>query len=89
MSPPALDLPGALFVSLGLPQSPQFFDDIVETPNDMCAAAHQRSSAGSPPSDGPASSDCLLHSHGLAVSYAEHGSPCFNRRLQASIWTPG
>lgn len=27
--------PGALFVSLGLPQSPQFFDDIVETPNDM------------------------------------------------------
>lgn len=27
--------PGALFVSLGLPQSPDFFDDIVETPNDM------------------------------------------------------
>ncbi len=27
--------PGALFVALGLPQSPQFFDDIVETPNDM------------------------------------------------------
>ena len=27
--------PGALFVSLGLPQSPQFFDDIVETPHDM------------------------------------------------------
>jgi signal transduction histidine kinase len=27
--------PGALFVSLGLPQTPDFFDDIVETPNDM------------------------------------------------------
>ncbi len=27
--------PSALFVSLGLPQSPDFFDDIVETPNDM------------------------------------------------------
>ena len=27
--------PGALFVSLGPPQSPDFFDDIVETPNDM------------------------------------------------------
>lgn len=27
--------PGALFVSLGLPQLPDFFDDIVETPNDM------------------------------------------------------
>jgi hypothetical protein len=27
--------PGALFVSLGLPQSPDFFDDIVEAPNDM------------------------------------------------------
>lgn len=27
--------PGALFVSLGLPDSPDFFDDIVETPNDM------------------------------------------------------
>ena len=27
--------PGALFVSLGLPQSPDFFDDILETPNDM------------------------------------------------------
>ena len=27
--------PDALFVSLGLPQSPNFFDDIVETPNDI------------------------------------------------------
>ena len=27
--------PRALFVSLGLPQSPDFFDDILETPNDM------------------------------------------------------
>jgi hypothetical protein len=27
--------PGALFVSLGLPQAPDFFDDIVEAPNDM------------------------------------------------------
>jgi signal transduction histidine kinase len=27
--------PGALFVSLGPPLSPDFFDDIVETPNDM------------------------------------------------------
>jgi signal transduction histidine kinase len=27
--------PGALFVSLGLPQTPDFFDDIVDTPNDM------------------------------------------------------
>lgn len=27
--------PGALFVSLGLPQVPEFFDDIVESPNDM------------------------------------------------------
>jgi hypothetical protein len=27
--------PGALFVSLGLPESPDFFDDIVEMPNDM------------------------------------------------------
>ncbi len=27
--------PGALFVSLGLPQSPEIFDDIVEAPNDM------------------------------------------------------
>jgi hypothetical protein len=27
--------PSALFVSLGLPQSPDFFDDIVEVPNDM------------------------------------------------------
>jgi signal transduction histidine kinase len=27
--------PGALFVSLGLPQTPEFFDDIVESPNDM------------------------------------------------------
>lgn len=27
--------PGALFVSLGHPQSPEAFDDIVETPNDM------------------------------------------------------
>jgi His Kinase A (phospho-acceptor) domain len=27
--------PGALFVSLGLPRSPHYFDDIVETPNDM------------------------------------------------------
>ncbi len=27
--------PGALFVSLGLPETPDFFDDIVETPNDM------------------------------------------------------
>jgi hypothetical protein len=27
--------PGALFVSLGLPQSPDFFDDIVETPTDI------------------------------------------------------
>jgi hypothetical protein len=27
--------PGALFVSLGTPQSPDLFDDIVETPNDM------------------------------------------------------
>jgi len=27
--------PGALFVSLGLPQTPDFFDDIVELPNDM------------------------------------------------------
>ncbi len=27
--------PGALFVSLGLPDTPDFFDDIVETPNDM------------------------------------------------------
>ncbi|MER2508798.1 MAG: histidine kinase dimerization/phospho-acceptor domain-containing protein [Amaricoccus sp.] len=27
--------PGALFVSLGLPQSPNFFDDVVETPNDI------------------------------------------------------
>jgi signal transduction histidine kinase len=27
--------PSALFVSLGLPQSPDFFDDIVEAPNDM------------------------------------------------------
>jgi hypothetical protein len=26
---------GALFVSLGLPQTPDLFDDIVETPNDM------------------------------------------------------
>jgi hypothetical protein len=27
--------PGALLVSLGNPQSPEFFDDIVSTPNDM------------------------------------------------------
>jgi signal transduction histidine kinase len=27
--------PGALFVSLGLPQAPDLFDDVVETPNDM------------------------------------------------------
>lgn len=27
--------PGALFVSLGLPQAPEFFDDVVESPNDM------------------------------------------------------
>jgi hypothetical protein len=27
--------PAALFVSLGQPESPGFFDDIVETPNDM------------------------------------------------------
>ena len=27
--------PSALFVSLGLPQSPDFFDDILETPSDM------------------------------------------------------
>jgi hypothetical protein len=27
--------PGALFVSLGLPQAPDLFDDIVETPSDM------------------------------------------------------
>lgn len=27
--------PGALFVSLGLPQVPEFFDDVVESPNDM------------------------------------------------------
>lgn len=27
--------PGALFVSLGAPQVPEFFDDIVESPNDM------------------------------------------------------
>ncbi len=27
--------PSALFVSLGLPQSPDFFDDILETPGDM------------------------------------------------------
>jgi hypothetical protein len=27
--------PGALFVSLGLPQLPDFFDDVVEKPNDM------------------------------------------------------
>lgn len=27
--------PGALFVSLGSPQSPGFFDDVVETPSDM------------------------------------------------------
>jgi hypothetical protein len=27
--------PGALFVSLGSPQSPDFFDDVVDTPGDM------------------------------------------------------
>jgi hypothetical protein len=27
--------PGALFVSLGLPQKPDIFDDVVETPSDM------------------------------------------------------
>jgi len=27
--------PGALFVSLGLPQVPEFFDDVLETPHDM------------------------------------------------------
>ena len=27
--------PNALFVSLGLPQTPDFFDDILEIPNDM------------------------------------------------------
>jgi hypothetical protein len=29
------EFPDALFVSLGLPQSPDFFDDIVEAPTDM------------------------------------------------------
>ena len=33
--------PGALFVSLGLPQTPDFFDDIVETPERHVAPAHQ------------------------------------------------
>ena len=33
--------PSALFVSLGLPQSPDFFDDIVETPERHVAPAHQ------------------------------------------------
>lgn len=27
--------PAALFVSIGLPQAPDFFDDVLETPNDM------------------------------------------------------
>ena len=32
--------PGALFVSLGAPQAPDFFDDVVETPSDMTRLRH-------------------------------------------------
>jgi len=32
--------PGALFVSLGTPQAPDFFDDVVETPGDMSRLRH-------------------------------------------------
>jgi signal transduction histidine kinase len=32
--------PGALFVSLGAPQAPDFFDDVVETPEDMSRLRH-------------------------------------------------
>jgi signal transduction histidine kinase len=32
--------PGALFVALGSPQAPDFFDDVVETPSDMSRLRH-------------------------------------------------
>ena len=32
--------PGALFVSLGAPQAPDFFDDVVEAPGDMSRLRH-------------------------------------------------
>jgi hypothetical protein len=35
MSRLRVQFPGALFVSLGPPQTPDLFDDIVDTPNDM------------------------------------------------------